>query len=79
MIHTLVILVTLLDQVRKESVELAEHLGVVHVLGKFVPDGDHSSDRTTCLPQRPFRSPWFTLFLLLLLHPLIAPPLAHSS
>ena len=75
MIHTLVILVTLLDQVHKVSVELDQHLDVDHTLAKFVPDDDHTSDRATRLPQRPFRSPWLTLLLLLLLYPLIAPTL----
>ena len=53
MIHTLIDLVTLVDEFREQSVELAHHLGVAQTLSKFVPDGDNSTDTTTRLPQPP--------------------------
>ncbi len=53
MIHTLIDLVTLVDEFGEQSVELTHHFGVVQVLCKFVPDGDHSTDPTVCLPQPP--------------------------
>jgi hypothetical protein len=51
MIHTLIQLLTLVDEITEQSVELAHHLGVAQVLCKFVPDGDHSMDPTVRLPQ----------------------------
>ncbi len=53
MIHTLIDLVTLVHEFREQSVELVHHLGVDQDLCKFVPDGDHSTDPTECLPQPP--------------------------
>ena len=64
-IHTLIELLTLVHEFREQSVELAHHLRVAQALCKFVPDGDHSTDRTTRLPQPPFRVPGLPLLLLL--------------
>ena len=66
MIHTLIELLTLVHEFREQSVELAHHLRVAQALCKFVPDGDHSTDRTARLPQPPCRAPGLALLLLLL-------------
>ena len=66
LIHTLIELLTLVHEIREQSVELAHHLRVAQALCKFVPDGDHSTDRTARLPQPPCRAPGLALLLLLL-------------
>ena len=66
MIHTQIQLLTLVDEIRVQSVELAHHLGIDQPLCKFVPDGDHSTDHTARLPQPPCRAPGLALLLLLL-------------
>ena len=52
MIHTLIDLLTLVHEFREQSVELTYYLRVDQDLCKFVPDGDHRTDHTKCLPYK---------------------------
>ncbi len=46
--YTLIQFLTLVDEIAEQSVELEHHLGVAQTLKKFVPDGDHNTDPTSC-------------------------------